>query len=226
MHGQETQAEVIIMLYAVTPTIQIGGPLLQAAEAIGQRFWTLNAMRAEPVPVSQSVPVSIIARLWGTAEARQQRFDRYARDIGLARRRVTRNVRSILYPSGVTQERQAGDYASIIIIWVGRKIEMPAVQVIGLAETSLNTLNWSRVNYPDAPMEFASDVILSMLGYFGLPEGELLTEEELARQIGPEPTIPVTITTDEELKQGKHNLLIMSGVFLAGILIALSSWRR
>lgn len=221
------------MLYAVTPTLQVGDPLLVAAEAIGDRFWTVNAMSARPLPVSRGVPMSLIVSLWGTAEARRERFSIYARAVGLARRRVTRSLRTVLYPGGMTEEWGPGDYAGIIVNWIGRKIELPAEQVIGLAETSLQVLNWSRVNYPSAPVELGSDVILSMLGYFGLAEGELITEEEVARQIaegleeqiGPE-TTPTKELPDEITEPVKYGAWFLGAAFIAGVLVALTSGRR
>ena len=223
------------MLYAVTPTLQIGDPLLVAAEAIGDQFWTVNAMSARPLPVSRGVPTSLIVQMWGTAEARRERFSIYARAVGLARRRVTRSLRTVLYPSGMTEEWGPGDYAGIVVNWIGRKIELPAEQVIGLAEMSLQVLNWSRVNYPSAPMELGSDVILSMLGYFGLPAGELITEEEVARQtakgiekqISPEPTPTEKEEIPEEITEPvKYGLWFLGAAFLAGLLVALLGGRR
>lgn len=163
---------------------------LDIAEAIAERLYILNAMRAKPLSTARYLSLSQIEEHWGTREAMESRVRTYRRWIALR--------------GGTFADE---DYAGRVI-WAFRRAfpEAGIEDVVTAGELCLQLLTWTRANYPNTPPEFVCDVALIMLGAFEIvfiPTIPVTT-----------PTIPPDGREEEE----KDNKILIAAIIAVAVL--------
>ena len=135
---------------------------LDMAQAIGERFYILNAMQSNPLPIARYVSLPQITQDWGTSAAMADRVRTYRRWISLR--------------GGTFAD---GDYA-VRVIWSYQRAfpDARAEHVLRAGEVCLQLLSWAKLNYSQAPKELVCDVLLTMLGAYEVSEEDLLIPKQ------------------------------------------------
>jgi len=156
---------------------------IQAANIISLKFATLNAYSKYPAMIASQVPYDLLRSLWATPDlAFNQRYQYLAE----GRYRQALELLSILQadPSRIdeyeydpeTEKELPGwllkFYSGVVINRVIKAFPlMNPETIISIGTNTQNIVDFAILQYPEIPTAFVCDVILAMLGYFGMAPG-------------------------------------------------------